>query len=170
MARINSILKFKGNEPELKKLHDEVNETATQLESSFTHNIYEFSYPSIAKAIHILESVDDTDKTMDFYADMMMFVNKVYIFDKSDDSYVLYSEKDRDENDEDIGIQSVGRVLQEIPDEDAKLITKYIQSLLYTPKFVLKTTCSLCGTHMENPLTTENLLFLKARNMIETTL
>ena len=153
--RIDNILGNKNNSVELKKLSDDIGKTI-RFKSPFTNNIYDVSYPTVARAVNIFEKIDQKDNVMVYLATLAIYLTKMYIYNPSTDGYV-----EIDESETEVMLEAIS----DVPDEDYKLLLSQLQErYIYSPKFKIKAKCPNCGHDNDLDLNIESLVFLKAQD------
>lgn len=154
--RMGAIISNKYNIEKIQKLHDELS-GATRFQSPFSKNIYEISYPTIARATSIFSVVDEADVSELYLSALGIYTNSLYIYDSVKQSYLEIEEDEP---------HLLMETLRKIPQEDINLLTKIVRDMTYTPKFILKTQCPECANKMTNELTIDTMIFLKAHDSI----
>ena len=148
------ILAHKSDKPYLNKLYEMKNKSV-RVQSPITQNIYELNYPTIARAINLYQTIDQKDETMIYLSAFALFIDKLYVYNNNSGKYIPVDEDEQ---------RSLFEVLQSIPQEEIDIIQKFLKPYMYAPKFVLKSKCPSCGFDMQNELSIDDLVFLKARD------
>lgn len=152
--RIDTILANKCNYQVLKDLNTDYNK-AIRLQSPFSQNIYEVSYPSIAKAINVFSTMNEDDITEVYHSGLILFIDNLYVYNKENDNYIQIEEEE---------IRLLFDTLQNIPQEDVTLLNSVLKDMIFTPQFILKSQCPECGEKLENTLDIDQMIFLLARD------
>lgn len=152
---IDTILAKKNDTDTLNHIHEE-NYEVHRYQSPFTKNIYDVSYPSIARAINLFSAIDTKDTTMAYLSAVGIFLQNIYIYDKESDEYIQIQDSD---------IQTLMETLQVLPQNDITMLLNQLQGMLYDPKFVLESKCPNCGERMINRLNIDDLIFLSAQDI-----
>ena len=157
--RVDNILKNKSNDIEIRKLFENMRK-ASRFKSPFTNNIYDLSYPSIARATNLLKRIDPDDTVMAYLSAVALYVSRILIYNEAKDSYV---EINADET------PLLLETMKSLSNEDVNMLAKQIrEDLYYAPQFMLPATCPSCGKKSEIPVSVEDLIFLIARDsMVE---
>ena len=152
--KFEDILGHKSDDEYLTKLYDE-NHKSVRVQSPLTHNVYELNYPTVARAINLLRLVDSKDETMLYLSAFALFISKLYVYNPKTEKHIEIEEDE---------YRLLLETLQIIPQEEIDLIQEFLKPYIYTPKFILHSTCSKCGQKMKNNLSIDDLVFLKARD------
>ena len=157
--RVDNILKYKSNDIEMRHLYDNMRK-ATRYKSPFTNNIYDLSYPSIARATNLLKRIDPDDTVMAYISAIALYLSKILIYNEAKDTYV---EINADET------ALLVETMKSLSNEDMNMLAKQIRDdLYYAPQFTLPATCPSCGKKSEIPVSIEELIFLIAQDsMVE---
>lgn len=156
-AIIDKIIGNKANEEILSEIHDNHIKT-TRYKSPFTSNIYDVSFPTVAKSIKLFNEIDQRDQTMMYLSALAIFLENIYLYNKESDSYMQIND---DEN------ALLMETLQTLPQKDIDMLFRQIRDMVYSPKFVLDSQCPHCGEKMRNDLEIDDLIFLKAQDLSE---
>lgn len=157
--RVDSILKNKTNDIEIRKLYEGMRK-ASRFKSPFTKNIYDLSYPSIARATNLLKRINPDDTVMAYLSAVALYISRILIYNEAKDSYV---EINADET------PLLLETMKSLSNEDVNMLAKQVrEDLYYVPQFILPATCPSCGKKSEIPVSVEDLIFLIARDsMVE---
>lgn len=150
----DDILGHKTDDDYLQNLYNE-NHKSVRVKSPITQNIYELNYPTIARAINLYRIIDTEDETMLYLSAFALFITKIYVFNRKTGKYIDINEDE---------YKNLLDVLQMIPQEEIDIIQDFLKPYLYEPKFILKSKCTQCGHKMQNTLSIDDLVFLKARD------
>lgn len=151
---INDILGNRNNKEYLEDVAAHFSHV-TRYKSPYTGNIYDIGYPSVAKALGVFGVLDESDNIMTYHSAMCLFVENMYIYDKSEDSYLEITSEEP---------ALMLRTFANLPQEDISLIVSQVQPMVYTPKFILESKCPHCGNKMTNDLRIDSLIFLRAQD------
>lgn len=149
------ILANKSNKEKLIEINSE-NSLSQRFRSTITNNIYDVGLPSIGRAINLFRTIDQDDEVMIYLSAPALFLDKVLVYDQEEDDYYPIEENE---------YQDLMEFIQTIPDEELQLINKVASDKIYSPDFILKSKCPLCGRDLENHFSIDQLVFLKARGM-----
>ena len=157
--RVDSILRFKSNDIEMRKLYEQKRK-ASRYKSPFTNNIYDLSYPTIARATNMLKRVDSDDTVMTYLSAIALYLSRVLVYNAEKDSYI---EITADET------PLLLDAMKTISNEDVNMLAKQVRDeMYYAPQFILHSKCPSCGRESDIPIGIENLIFLIARDsMVE---
>lgn len=157
--RIDSCIKYKSNDIELKKLHDTMKK-ARRYKSPFSGNIYDLSYPTVARATNLLKRIDQNDQVMTYDSAIALYLSKILVYNKNKNSYVEVSAEETD---------LLLDIMLSLCNEDMNMLANQIrEDLFYTPTFSLKVVCPSCHKESTLPLSIENMIFLAAQDsMVE---
>ena len=157
--RVDSILSNKSNDIEMRKLFESMRK-ASRFKSPFTNNIYDLSYPSIARATNLLKRINPDDTVMAYLSAVALYLSRILIYNEAKDTYV---EINADET------PLLLETMKSLSNEDVNMLAKQIrEDLYYVPQFILPATCPSCGKKSEIPVSVEDLIFLIARDsMVE---
>lgn len=157
--RVDSILKNKSNDIEMRKLFENMRK-ARRYKSPFSNNIYDLSYPSIARATNLLKRINPDDTVMAYLSAVALYLSRILIYNEAKGTYV---EINADET------PLLLETMKSLSNEDVNMLAKQIRDdLYYTPQFILPATCPSCGRKSEIPVSVEDLIFLIARDsMVE---
>jgi hypothetical protein len=156
--RVNKIINCKSNSFELKNLHDEMT-NATRYKSPFTYNIYQISYPTVGRATHIFEKINQNDQVMVYNSLLALYLNAIYIYNPETDGYVQITEDE---------VDTMLDTILDVADEDYQLIINQVKSMFtYEPRFTIKTVCPHCGEELELNYNIDNLIFFKAQDSLK---
>jgi hypothetical protein len=153
--RIDTILGNRNDAAVLQSIHDK-NYEVKRYKSPFTNNIYDVSYPSVARVISLFGAIDQTDETMTYLSALGIFISTLYVYEKDENQYIQI---DDDE------VKTMMEVLQSIPQADIDLLFNQIKDMVYEPEFVLESKCPNCGERMTNKLSIDDLIFLSAQDI-----
>ena len=152
--KYETILEHKSDDAFLQKLYEK-NHKSKRVKSPITNNIYDLNYPTVARAISLYRVIDTEDETMLYLSAFALFIDKMYVYNKKTEKYIPIEEDE---------YKDLLETLQMIPQEEIDIIQDYLKPYLYAPKFILKSKCESCGFKMENELSIDELVFLKARD------
>ena len=157
--RVDEILKNKSNDIEMRKLFENMRK-ASRFKSPFTNNIYDLSYPSIARATNLLKRIDPEDTVMAYLSAVALYLSRILIYNEAKGTYV---EINADET------PLLLETMKSLSNEDVNMLAKQIRDdLYYAPQFILPAVCPSCGKKSEIPVSVEDLIFLIARDsMVE---
>lgn len=154
--RIDHILGSKNNPKEIKVLYDNLRK-ATRYKSPFTNNIYEISYPSIARAIEVMGYSDKNEnKTNNYAAPIAMYLSNLYIFNPNTNKYIQISSDE---------LETMIETLSTLTNDDFQLILKQVREYIYEPAFAIKATCPSCGATSTLDISIDDLIFLRAQDL-----
>lgn len=153
--RYEDILANRTNDIALKKLHDSSN-AARRYKSPFTNNIYDVAAPSIARMIDVFKRINQEDSIMVHNSVFASFLNAIYIYNENTGKYLQIKD-----NEVDLMLDTIS----DIPQDDITMLQKQITTMTYAPKFAIVGDCPSCGTHYEIPVSVDNLLFFKQRDL-----
>ena len=155
--RTDEILKNKTNGEALRKLYEE-KRRVKRYQSPFTKNVYDLSYPTVARALDLLKRVDANDEVASYYSAMALYFNQIGIYNSRTGKYVSVPAEKPD---------LVLDTLKTLSNEDMNLIANKIsEDFLYRPEFLIEVTCPSCGKVARIPLEIDNLIFLKAQDSV----
>lgn len=150
--RFETILSNRNASDVMNNLHEEISK-ATRVKSTFTGNVYDMEFPTLGKAIDHYKSLDATDTQAVYNSTIGLYINTLYIYDSTDDSYIPIKGKD------------ILSVFSSIPQLDIELLTNYIEKhMAFIPKFKLTSKCTKCGKEMVNELDIDQMVFLRAQD------
>jgi hypothetical protein len=157
--RVDNILKHKTDETEMRKLYDGMRK-ASRFRSPFTNNIYDLSYPSVARATNLLKRIDQEDTVMTYLSAVALYLSRILMYNAAKDTYI---EINADET------PLMLETMKSLSNEDINMLAKQVRDdLYYVPQFILPATCPSCGKKSEIPVSVEHLIFLTARDsMVE---
>lgn len=157
--RVDDILANKSNEIALQKIHND-RRKARRYKSPFTNNIYDMSYPTVARAINILKRIDQKDSVMNYISALALYLSRILLYDPSKNTYIEVSAEETD---------LLLDTMQTLTNDDSNMIANQIrEEFFYSPSFMMKVTCPSCHKSSEIPLNIENLIFLMAQDsMVE---
>ena len=157
--RVETILSNKSNDIALMKLYEDQRK-ARRYKSPFTSNIYDMSYPTVARAINLLKRIDQNDPVMTYVSAIGLYLSQVLVYNDSKESYVPVTAEETD---------LLLDVLQSLPNKDMEMLANQVRSdLFYEAKFEMPATCPSCHKTAQIPLGIENMVFLMARDsMVE---
>lgn len=152
--QFEEILSHKTDEEYLNDLYEKRHKSV-RVKSPLTNNVFELNYPTVARAINLYRLIDAQDETMLYLSAFALFISKMYIFNTKTQSYVEIEEDE---------IKLLLETLQAIPQEEIDMVQEFLKPYLYTAKFILESTCPICGNKMKNEFSIDDLVFLKARD------
>lgn len=150
----NDILVNKSNPVKLNEIYEKYN-TVKRFKSPYTGIIYDIAYPSVARAIRMYTTIDQTDETMVYLSAFGVFINSLAIKDPESNMYMQIESDD---------ITLMLETLLTIPQRDIDIIYNEIRAMVYSPTFVLASRCPKCGNPMENALSIDNMIFQRAQD------
>lgn len=156
--RYDDILSHRSDHTTLQKMHNDM-KAARRYKSPFTNNIYDITYPTIARAVNILRKIDQEDSVQVYNSALALYMNALYIYDAKMDDYLMI-----DENEVDTMLSTI----LTLPDDDIQMLLAQAQKeISYTPSFAIKTACPACKkTHTIN-VGIDQLVFLKAQDSLK---
>ena len=154
-TRTGDIISNKSNDIMLNKLYNE-RKKARRYKSPFTGNIYDVSYPTVARAVDILKRIDQKDAVMAYVSAICLYISRILVYNKDKDSYIPIEAEEVD-----LMIDTASN----LTNEDMTMIANQIRSdLFYEARFALDAECPSCHRKAHIPLNVENLIFLKAQD------
>lgn len=153
--RYEDILENRTNDIKLKTLHDSTN-NAHRYKSPFTNNIYDVAVPSIARMIDVFKRINQGDSIMVHNSIFASFLNSIYIYNENTGKYLQIKDSE---------VDLMLDTISDIPQDDITILQKQISTMSYSPKFAIIGNCPSCGTHYEIPVSIDNLLFFKQRDL-----
>lgn len=153
--RMSEIMAHRGSSEYLDTMHKDFTQIR-RYKSPYTQNIYDLTFPSIAKAMNLFKTIDQTDEVMVYCSALALYLSDLYVYNKDDQTYVQIK-------DYETGIML--DALQRIPDEDFKLLLAEIgDNMVYEPKFIISGRCPKCGEKIEVSVAIQDLIFLRAQS------
>lgn len=153
--RMSDIMAHRGSPDYLGQLHDDFSQVR-RYKSPYTQNIYDITFPSIAKAMNIFKTIDQQDEVMVYCSALGLYLTSLFIYNKETDDYIEI--KDYETN-------LMLDALQRVPDEDFKLLLAEIsEHMVYEPKFVISGRCPQCGEKISINVAVQDLIFLRAQS------
>lgn len=153
--RTDEILKNKTNDLKLRELYEK-RRKVQRYKSPFSSNIYDLSYPTIARAINILKRIDENDKVMTYNSVIALYLSQLLIYNAKTGKYVPVTAEEAD---------LLLETLKSLPNEDMTMLANKIrEDLYYTAKFELDYKCPSCGYASSQPLDIDSLIFLRAQD------
>ena len=158
-GRVDEVLKNKSNDIEMRKLYEGMRK-AKRFKSPFTNNIYDLSYPTIARATNLLKRINPDDDVMTYLSAVALYLSRILIYNEAKGTYV---EITADET------PLMLETMKSLSNEDINMLTTQIrEDLYYTTQFILHARCPECGKESDIPVNIEHLIFLTARDsMVE---
>lgn len=158
-GRVDEVLKYKSNDIEMRKLYEGMRK-AKRFKSPFTNNIYDLSYPTIARATNLLKRINPDDDVMTYLSAVALYLSRILIYNEAKGTYV---EITADET------PLLLETMKSLSNEDINMLTTQIrEDLYYTTQFILHARCPECGKESDIPVNIEHLIFLTARDsMVE---
>lgn len=154
-SRTEEILANKSNPLELRRLYEERHKVM-RYKSPFTNNIYDLSYPSIARATDILSRIDEKDAAMMYLSAIALYMNQILIYNAKTGKYVPISIEE---------VKLMLDTMKNLPNEDINLLTKMIrEKLAYSVKFMMDVECPSCHKKANPEISINDLIFLKAQD------
>ena len=180
--RIDNILTSKGSAIEIKRLMEECQKTH-RIVSNVTGNVYDLKVPSCSKAKEVFDKTEGGDTAVAYYSMIILYLENIFMVDPESDpedpEFFQFGRNEEleksieekltkkltltDEESEYNPIEEIFELLQEIPEEDIDLITKYIAGMFIEPNFAIVCKCPRCGRELTVPLSIEKLVFLVAQ-------
>lgn len=155
--RIDSILKNKGNDIKMRDLFEGMRK-AKRFKSPFSSNIYDLSYPTVARAVNLMKRIDTEDAVMAYLSAIGVFVSRILIFNPNKNTYIEITSEETD---------LMLETLATLSNEDVNMLAQQVrETMYYTPEFILPATCPSCGKKSEIPVSIEDLIFLIARDSV----
>lgn len=157
--RIDNILKYKSDPEKLQSLSDS-QFRAKRLKSPFTNNIYDVSYPTIARAISIAKVMNDDSIDLPNHMLLLLFcLSRVLLYNQETGKYV---EVMIDE------VPLMVEVLNSIADTDMTMLASQLatENFIYNPEFTMKAKCPKCGKEHSLPIPIAQLVFLGAQDFL----
>ena len=154
-SRIELILANKGNEVTMRGIYDSAR-AARRYKSPFSGNIYDVSYPTVARAINLFKRIDQKDSTMVYIAAIGLYLSRILVYNEARDSYieVLASE-----------IDMMLDTLRDLSNNDMQMLSTEInKTMIYQPTFAIKAKCPSCGKDLAPEVGIEQLVFLTAQD------
>jgi hypothetical protein len=152
--RIDNILKYKSNDGEMTKLYEKMKK-ARRYKSPFSGNIYDLSYPTVARAMNLLKRIDQEDAVMTYVSAIALYLSRIAIYNKNKNSYVEVLAEETD---------ILLDTMMTLSNEDMKMLSEQIRSdLFYNPKFSLHVACPSCHKESTRSRSVENMVFLQAQ-------
>lgn len=158
-ARIEGILSNKSNDIVLREMY-EAQRKAVRFRSPFSNNIYDISYPTVARAINLLKRVDQDDPTDAYISAIGLYLSSILVYNEGKGTYVPIEAEETD---------LMLDVLKNLPNEDMNMLANQVKSdFFYEAKFTLPVTCPSCHKFADIPISIENMVFLMAQDsMVE---
>lgn len=154
-ARVDSIIANKNNAEAMLNIQKEM-DRVFRYKSPFSGNIYDLSYPTIARSINIMRRVNEDDMMQVYTTTAAIYLRRVLIYDSTHDNYVEVSSTEPD---------LLLEVVHSLSNEDMTMLVQQIQQeMMYTPQFVLDGTCPSCHQQINQPIPISQLVFLLARD------
>lgn len=156
--RIDSILKYKNDDGPLTAIHND-HRKAIRFRSQTSNNIFEISYPTIARAINIFKKIDNDDPVMNYLSAVILCLGRAFIYNPVKDTYIEVTAEE---------VELMLEVAKGLSNEDIQLITDQVgKHLIYTPEFIIECTCPKCGNKYSLPIEIESAIFQLAQDMPE---
>ena len=157
--RMEEILKNKSNDTVLQAMYEEKRKVK-RYRSPFTKNVYDLSYPSIARALDIFKRTDEKNNIQAYYATIALYMQQINVFNGRTGKYVAVSADKPD---------LILDTLKTLSNEDMNLIANKVrEDFLYRPEFQMEVECPSCHRTSKIPLDIDSLIFLKAQDsMVE---
>ena len=157
VERVDDIIKYKSNDIEMRKIYEKMRK-ATRYKSPFTGNIYDLSYPTVARAVNLLKRVNQNDNVMVYLSGIALYLSSILVYNSAKDSYV---EVTADET------TLLLDVMKSISNDDINMLSRQIRDdLYYQPTFVIHSECPSCHKVSDIPINIDSLIFLIARDSI----
>lgn len=151
----DEILGNKSNEDILKSIQEKLHKIS-RYKSPFTNNIYDITFPSVAKAVKLFNAIDQKDETMMYLSALGIFMDSIYLYNRDTDSYMQIEESET---------TLMMETLQSLPQKDIDMLFNQIKDMIYAPEFILNSQCPHCGEKMRNKISIDDLIFLKAQDL-----
>ena len=157
--RVDDILNFKSNDIEMRKIYEAMRRVR-RYKSPFTGNVYDLSYPTIARATNLLKRVDSKDNVMTYLSAIALYLSRILIYNEAKGTYVEITAEET---------PLLLETMKTLTNDDINLLSKQIRDdLYYAPQFVLPAVCPSCGKKSEIPVGIDELIFLTAQDsMVE---
>lgn len=157
--RVETILSNKTNDIALMKLYEDQRKVR-RYKSPFSGNIYDLSYPTVARAINLLKRINQDDPVMTYVSAIGLYLSQVLVYNSGKDSYVPVTAEETD---------MMLDVLQNLSNQDMEMLANQIRAdLFYEARFEMPATCPSCHKSDNIKLGIENMVFLMARDsMVE---
>lgn len=156
--RTEEILKNKTNDVKLRELYEK-RRKVQRYKSPFSGNIYDLSYPTIARAINILKRINEEDKVMAYNSAIALYLSQLLIYNGKTNKYVPVTAEEAD---------LLLETLKSLPNEDMTMLANKIrEDLYYSARFELEYKCPSCGYNAAQPLDIDSLIFLRAQDSEE---
>ena len=153
--RTEMILAHKGDADKLKLIHD-ANNKVYRYKSPFTNNIYDLSYPTIARAIDVLKRIDEENQAEIYMSIVLLFLSRILIYNNNSDKYIEVSANEPD---------LLAQTARNLANEDTIMLANQIQKdMTYQVQFKLPGACPSCGNAIDMNVSIQNLIFLMARD------
>ena len=155
--RVEDILKNKSNAPALMQLFEE-RRKARRYKSPFTNNVYDMSYPTIARAIDLLKRINTEDTVMNYLSAVGLYISRILLYNPAKNSYIEINSSNTD---------VMLDVLQTLTNDDVNMLATQIrEDLQYRASFEIDAECPSCHAKNPIPINIENLIFLMARDSL----
>ena len=155
--RVEDILKNKSKAPALMQLFEE-RRKARRYKSPFTNNVYDMSYPTIARAIDLLKRINTEDTVMNYLSAVGLYISRILLYNPAKNSYIEINSSNTD---------VMLDVLQTLTNDDVNMLATQIrEDLQYRASFEIDAECPSCHAKNPIPINIENLIFLMARDSL----
>ena len=155
--RTEDILANKSNDVALRALYED-RRKVRRYKSPFTNNIYDLSYPTVARVIDLMKRVDNKDPLMVYNSAIAMYLNQVLIYNGKTGKYIPVSA-------EDPGLML--DTIQTLTNEDVTMIANNVRDdLHYSVDFVMDAECPNCKRSLPQTLSIDTAIFLTAQDSL----
>ena len=157
--RVDDILNYKSNDIEMRKLYEGMRKVK-RFKSPFSNNIYDMSYPTIARATNLLKRINSDDAVMTYLSAVALYLSRILLYNEAKGTYVEITAEET---------PLMLDTMKALMNEDVNMLATQIRDdLYYAPQFILPATCPSCGRKTEIPVSVDDLIFLIARDsMVE---
>jgi len=157
--RVDKIIANKGNDAVLRQMYDD-RRKARRYRSPFTNNVYDMSYPTVARATNLLKRINQEDNVMSYISAIALYLSRILIYNPKKNSYI---EINADETD------LMLETMQTLTNDDMNMLASQIRDdFFYRATFAMDVECPSCHKKSTLPLNIENLIFLMAQDsMVE---
>lgn len=153
--RIDSILANKSNDVILRDMYSE-RRKVRRYRSPFSNNVYDISYPTVARALDILKRINEDDSVMAYYALIALYMQQINIYNGKTGKYVAVSAEKPD---------LILETLKTLTKEDIDLLSNKVrEDFYYRPEFMMEVECPTCGRVSKITLNIDSLIFLIAQD------
>lgn len=153
---IDEIMSHIGNKDYMESLNEE-KMLLQKFKSPKTNNIYSIQAPTIAQAMRVFKHRNLGSETENMVLISAMMLQEMLIFDPSDGQYIHISSKE---------IETMLELIEELNEYDTNLILRMVSDLIYESFFRATTKCPNCGTEVAVNFTIDELVFLRAQDIL----